>query len=324
MQKPPLAREPSSFSPRWPENGVSVIVRFHDASRLPLLREALASLAAQEHASVQAIVVIQNGNDDLTRAIQAHLTQAFPQAEPHRVLNLPIPTGEDGRSRLLNAGLQVAQGRYLAFLDYDDIVYPRAYATLIQRLQESRCAVAVGGCILVQRNPDGTLNENFRRPYTDRQQNKLDLMAHNFIPIHSFLMDRSLLAPSFDLRFRPDLNRFEDYELLLRLAAHYDFDFENWNIPVAEYRLHTDGSNTIPTKNSSLEQKLEWERAQDVIDQLKKNLRISVSALDAQTLVNERDQLLRERGSLPFRAAAQVLKRRRKIQSFLATWKQKP
>ena len=45
-------------------------------------------------------------------------------------------------------GGEVAEGRYLAFLDYDDVVYPHAYQVSISRLNESGKAVALGGCLI--------------------------------------------------------------------------------------------------------------------------------------------------------------------------------
>ncbi len=150
---------------------VSVIVRFHDRGKIAFLDQALFSLATQHYPHVQLIVAVQNGDGQLLKRIETIIgKQPFvigrnilcvpegvnnlttrgsaSDAPSHLVLSVDVSEGLDGRSFLLNEGLKAAEGRYLAFLDYDDVVYPHAYEVLISRLNESGKAVALGGCLI--------------------------------------------------------------------------------------------------------------------------------------------------------------------------------
>jgi glycosyltransferase involved in cell wall biosynthesis len=294
---------------------LSVIIRFHDPRLLAQLDEALFSLATQRYLQIQIILAVQNSQPELTQKLTALiLKQPFAKPEvdpsgtlPFKVLDVTIPQGIDGRSTLLNEGISAADGQYLAFLDYDDVVYPESYSLLIQNCQNSGSAVAVGGCRLATQRwttvQPAHLFTGSKRPYLDHAKNKLDLFLDNFIPIHSFVIDRAQIDPEL-LRFDVTLRCFEDYEVLLKLAAKYEFDFTDLSTPIVEYRIRNDGSNTIPTHESDPQKLQEWTEAKTKMNQLKQSLQVTMRASDLQALIQERDQLLAERKSLSFRIAS--------------------
>lgn len=215
--------------------------------RLPLLAEALASLTAQDWPDLEIITVLQNGTDAMKQKVREIVERHVPTASIKcHLFSVAVPSSEDGRSRLLNYGIEQATGRYLAFLDDDDLLYPHAYAALIQQLREGVCAVAVGGCRVARMRyeQDGWVVVNRETPFA-WGRTRLDLFRENFIPINSFVLDRTRLD-SLDLYFDPKLSMLEDYDFLLRLGGKYEFDFTKLETPVCEYRIWLDGSNTIP------------------------------------------------------------------------------
>jgi len=215
--------------------------------RLPLLAEALASLAGQDWPDLEIIAVLQNGTEILKRKVREIVARQARTATIKCVVSsVAVPAGEDGRSRLLNSGIEQATGRYLAFLDDDDIVYPHAYQDLIHQLRAGGCAIAVGGCRVakLRYEQEGWVVVNLETPFS-WGRSRLDLFRENFIPINSFVLDRARLDPS-DLYFDPKLSMLEDYEFLLRLGGKYEFDFTKQETLVCEYRIRLDGSNTIP------------------------------------------------------------------------------
>ena len=259
---------------------LSTITRFHDKERLPFLEEALFSLAIQHWHDQEVIVVLQNGTEELRRAVLEMLEhQPWQGAPSFQVLIVEIPAGVDGRSTLLNRGIEYTTGRYLSFLDDDDVIYQHGYTTLINQLIDGNGAVAVGGCRTAK-----VLNESGHWYVQTKEtpfawgRTRYDLFRDNFVPIHSYVIDRARINDS-DLYFDDAFPPLEDYDFLLRLSAKYDFDFSQIDIPVCEYRLH--GSNSIPFGDDAPPETLAFYlRARQLIKERKKSIVCTVSLSD--------------------------------------------
>jgi len=253
---------------------LSVILRFHKEERLPFLEEAIFSLAIQDWHDIEVIVVLQNGTEELRCAVVDIIgRQPWPAAPKYEVFIVPVAEGMDGRSTLLNEGIARAGGRYLAFLDDDDFVYQHGYVTLINQLVSGGRAVAIGGCrranIRYVRNHWYVQSKDNSFSWGRR---RLDLFTENFVPIHSYVIDRSRLG-SFDLRFDDACPPLEDYDFLLRLFTSFDPDFCKIDVPVCEYRIRMDGSNSIAyVPDAPPEVVLKQKRAQKLIRERKRTL----------------------------------------------------
>lgn len=185
---------------------VSVIVRTMD--RKALLREALASVLAQSHPSLEIIVVNDGGED---------VTEVLPETDARRsVVYLDLRPGP-GRSAAANAGLEAAGGRYLIFLDDDDWFEPGHIANLLAALRKAPEAIAAYSAVRTVR-ADGTRGADFAWPW-DRGR----LLLENFIPIHAVLFSRHVVDAGcrFDTRF----DRLEDWDFWLQASRLGDFVF---------------------------------------------------------------------------------------------------
>jgi hypothetical protein len=224
---------------------ISVIIRSHKSARMSLLDEALFSLAVQDWPAIEPVIVLQNGTEDLKQTVTALVErQPWRNGPFYQILLEPYPPGADGRSTMLTRGIQKARGRFLAFLDDDDCVYQHGYQLLIDRLMKTDCAIAVGGT----RTATMTFENGSWFFITKAApfvwgNTKSDLLYDNFIPIHSYVIDRTRISTE-DLYFNDELPPLEDYEFLLRLAAKYEFDFKYLKTPVCEYRWHAENSMT--------------------------------------------------------------------------------
>lgn len=270
---------------------LSTIMRFHNRERLAFLEEALFSLAIQAWRDHEVVVVVQNGTDELVREIAGIVErQPWPAAPNYKVLTVEVPAGADGRSTLLTRGIAQAAGRYLAFLDDDDLVYQHGYETLIGQLAGSECAVAVGGCrtAKVQNAPGGWYVQTKETPFA-WGRTRLDLIRDNFIPVHSYVIDRARVD-SGDLYFDDAFPPLEDYEFLLRLCAKYEFDFSRVGTPVCEYRIH--GQNSLPYDAAAPQSARDTHlRAQQLINERKKTL---LCAVPASQLVELQQQIFQK------------------------------
>lgn len=253
---------------------LSTIIRFHQIERLPFLEEAVFSLAIQDWRDLEIIIVLQNGTPELEYAVREIIEhQSWHEPPPHKILSVAVPDNVDGRSALLNHGIERASGRYLAFLDDDDFIYHHGYSALIQQLIDGGKAVAVGGCRrAMTRYEAGHWFVQTKEDFFSWGRSQLDLLKENFVPIHSYVIDRSRLG-EFDLYFDESFSLLEDYDFLLRLCAAFDLDFAMLDTPVCEYRIRADGSNSLAhVPNAPPAVIAAQQRAQKLIKERKKSL----------------------------------------------------
>ena len=104
---------------------VSVVVPAFQAA--PFLEEAVASIRAQTH-PVQEVVVVDDGSTDETLAVARDLAAGWPAM---RVLTQP----NGGPSAARNAGLGVATGDLITFLDADDRMVHERVALQVDHLR---------------------------------------------------------------------------------------------------------------------------------------------------------------------------------------------
>ncbi len=166
----------------------------------PWLQEAMASVLMQRGVEVELIFVDGGSNDGTLQRIRA-----LPQ--PYRL----IENQRDGISAAMNAGIEVAQGDFVAHLHSDDF-----YLRDDVLLTVARAARASGRAWLYGRTLrciDGRLlPEGFVAPRYSRRR----LLRGNFIPHPATFVARTLLRQSggFDTRLKYAM----DYDLWLRLS----------------------------------------------------------------------------------------------------------
>lgn len=115
-----------------PTPQLSVVVPFYNVEAYAA--QNLRSLAANAGPEVEFVLVDDTSTDD-TAAIVAEGAARLPGAH---VLTLPSNRGLSGAR---NAGLAAARGRYLTFLDGDDVVAPGYYAELLAAARTLQCDV---------------------------------------------------------------------------------------------------------------------------------------------------------------------------------------
>jgi glycosyltransferase involved in cell wall biosynthesis len=136
----PLPRIESAAAPEGVDAPlVSIIVATFNRSNV--LRFALDSIRDQSLADWEALVIGDCCTDD-TRAVVESL------ADPRiRFLNLPRNTGDQSGPN--SVGARIARGRYLAWLNHDDLWFPDHLETLVSELEGAQADFAVAPCLRV-------------------------------------------------------------------------------------------------------------------------------------------------------------------------------
>jgi CDP-glycerol glycerophosphotransferase len=113
---------------------ISVVVPIHNVEAY--LRPCLRSIATQTADDLE-VVMVDDGSTDGSAAIAADFARRDP-----RFRLLSRPNGGLGQAR--NAGLDAASGEFLAFVDGDDVLTPRAYERLLAALDRTGSDFATG------------------------------------------------------------------------------------------------------------------------------------------------------------------------------------
>lgn len=212
---------------------VSVIIPTYN--RAGFLAGAIRSALAQSFQDIEIVVVDDCGTDD-TAAVVGRFT------------GVPIRYIRHGRRRggaaARNTGIEATSAPYVAFLDDDDEWYPEKLARQVALLESSPADVGgvYTGYFIVDR-ADGRLRDQIVP--TDRGDIYAKLLAGNCIGgTSSILLRRSCFdtVGMFDER----LPSFQDYDLWIRLARKYRFEYVR--APLLKYFVH---EKTISTDSAA-------------------------------------------------------------------------
>lgn len=193
---------------------VSIIVRTKD--RPILLKKALQSIAAQSYRLVEVILVNDGGCDLDTGALQAILRDI-----PMHYERLAKNTG---RAHAANAGIKRSSGKYIGFLDDDDEFHDDHVSVLVGILENYDYKVAYSDANISFHDfdPEGReITARIRRLFSSKDFSFQELLTDNYIPLICLLFSREVLEEfrGFDERF----DIYEDWDLLIRIAAKYPF-----------------------------------------------------------------------------------------------------
>jgi glycosyltransferase involved in cell wall biosynthesis len=278
----------------FPQPLVSIIIPTFN--RPDSLRETLESVLAQTCRNFEAIV-INDGGADVSGVIAV-------VNNDKRIVYLQHSENK-GLAAARNTAIRAAHGKYVAYLDDDDIYYPEHLETLVGFLESSNYKVAYTDSY----QADQTWMSD--RYITTRKEiiyscdfSREKLLIRNYIPILN-LVYRIDLLDDVGL-FDETLGTHEDWELLIRLSQRYDF--AHVKAVTAEFRMRDDATNMTEYRRSN------YIRTLRQIYQLYSHLALDTGIREAQKNIEESleiDVAIRQLPSRElFRKVAQHIQRK--------------
>jgi LmbE family N-acetylglucosaminyl deacetylase/SAM-dependent methyltransferase len=191
---------------------VSVIVRTHN--RPQLLREAIASVLGQTYKNIE-LVVVNDGGEDVQNVIT--------EFNGYLPINHVRHAKSRGRAAAANAGMQVAKGKYINFLDDDDVLYADHVDKVATYLETTGEHFAYSDCEL----RDYTWTGDALIPRGDKQlfygvdfdREKLD--TANYIATMCGMFRKELFDRSGP--FDESLEWLEDWDMWIRMSRLVNF-----------------------------------------------------------------------------------------------------
>ncbi len=190
---------------------VSVIVPTYN--RPDTLIEALNSILCQTYRDFEIIVVNDAGSD--VENIISYLNRDRNITYIRHGKNMGL-----GAAR--NSGIKTARGKYLAYLDDDDLYYPEHIETLVEFLEKGDYKVAYTDAHRAYQINKNSKYHVVKRdlPYScdfDRDR----IRRENFVPVLCFMHDRMLLNEVG--LFDESLRKLEDWDMWIRMSEKHGF-----------------------------------------------------------------------------------------------------
>jgi glycosyltransferase involved in cell wall biosynthesis len=194
--------------------GPAVSIILPTYNRATLLPRAVASALGQTHADFE-LIIVDDGSSDETAAVVAALTDP-------RIVYLPRPHG--GAAAAENAGLTIARGRFIGFLDDDDEWLPgKLAAQMAAFASEARDT----GVVYTGRwRLRGGRRSYGPSPWILRKNGAIHreiVLRRTFVPLVCALVRRECFAEVGG--FDEALPTSNDYDLWIRMSARYRFRY---------------------------------------------------------------------------------------------------
>ena len=212
---------------------VSVIVPTKD--RADQLAAALESVAAQTlcdpgSAHRVEVVVVNDGGESVKDVVE--------NAGLDQVKLIETPTSH-GHATARNTGIEAADGRYLAFLDDDDLFLPEHLETAVARLRDADLVYAY--CRTSAHRVQPGEDPLHTKAFFDVEFDAGLLLVGNYIPTSTIVCRNDRAA-----RFDPSIPVLVDWELLLRLVHGHGWRAAATGRPTVVYhRIADQSSDTV-------------------------------------------------------------------------------
>lgn len=221
--------------------------------RIETLKDALLCLSAQTVEDLEVIVLEHNAEPEAAQQVRRVVDRLAPDFR-ERVRLLEVTGGT--RAKPLNAGVEASNGRYVAVLDDDDLVFAN-WAEAFLEASGPRGLRLVRSVVANQNvTPETWPNDSagFRTTTWPNAEypKEFDLLQHllvNYSPFMSWAFPRSLFF-TYGMRFDEELTVCEDWDVILRGsllcgvddAPHLTAIYRRWTGGESSYTSHSSES----------------------------------------------------------------------------------
>jgi glycosyltransferase involved in cell wall biosynthesis len=229
---------------------VTVVIPTHE--RPALVVRAVRSALQQSYANLEVVVVL-DGPDDLTKS-------ALENMPDRRIRTVQLPV-QSGGSDARNAGVQVARGEWIAFLDDDDEWVPRKIEHQINRALLSSFETPIVSSQLFVLNGRSQLIWPRKAPSKPLCEYLLSRNSWSYgegvVSTITLLVPRRLLL---EVPFKSGLRKYQDFDWLLRAVERPDVGIEFIPEPLAIW--HVDAARNSVGTAVAWEASWDWIQSQ--------------------------------------------------------------
>ena len=183
-------------------NLISVSIIMPVYNRAYCIEKAISSILTQSHRNWSLIIIDDGSTDNIESILKKHLTDSR--------INL-YKQEKRGVSSARNFGINIAKGKYLFFLDTDNVWFSNYLKNMIVYMEEGKLEACYSGMKLI--NDKKIITGYFGRPFDWNE-----CLESNYIDINCFALHRKFIEKGF--HFDNGLERLVDWDFILDVTAN--------------------------------------------------------------------------------------------------------
>lgn len=189
---------------------ISVIVPAYNVKLY--LERCMDSIIHQTYRALE-IILVDDGSTDGTGKLCDEIAQT-----DSRILVIHKENG--GLADARNAGLDIASGTFVSFIDSDDYIEANMYESMIAEMRDTSVSIVEAGMIVTDTEGNDSLQVSDRRLYLTREEALLNLLAYGILL--SSNANKLFRISLFDkLRYKKGIH-YEDTEIIPKLIHECD------------------------------------------------------------------------------------------------------
>lgn len=185
----------------------------------PFINRTMESVLSQTFDSIEFLIIDDCGKDNSVSVIQ-EIQQQHPRGRDIRILHQPVNMGV---SAARNRIIYEAKGRYLYFMDSDDLIAPNTISLLHESIIKNKAEIAFGSYEKIEVYNDNKVSDRFCYPDIVLDNGELGSFAFRKYGgiqagVWNYLVDIKFLR-NIGLKFI-DANFWEDMVFTYQLATY--------------------------------------------------------------------------------------------------------
>ncbi len=202
---------------------VSIIIPTYN--RCDLIIDTIHSVLAQTYENIEVLIVDDGSTDDTEKRI---ITIKDSRVRYFRLHHFGYP------APARNHGIKMARGNYIAFLDSDDVWFPRKIETQMRDFELNPNLLAIASNFVYFQGD--------RKPVLKIKNDQIvsfdDILAHNIIVNSSVVFKREIVEKVGFLNESATFKSVEDCDYWLRILRWQDRSILVLRQPLVKYRIH--------------------------------------------------------------------------------------
>jgi glycosyltransferase involved in cell wall biosynthesis len=219
---------------------LSIVIPVYNVEKY--IVKCISSIISQRDFDKTELIIINDGTKDNSIGLVEHMIEELPNVVLYNQENA-------GLSRARNAGLRIAKGEYVWFVDGDDYIDKQAISLLLKLFDSHLDCYGIN--LLWENENDGTIHEVGRWHKSNTVPTGIEFMRYmdHLTPVQRYVVKRKILIDN-NIYFLPDILH-EDYEYVPRLL-YYIKGVDIVEVPLYYYLRRMSGSITARISDRNL------------------------------------------------------------------------